>query len=224
MANQWFRMYSDFLNDPKMISLAFEDQRHFIGILALKSDGTLDQQCDEKLRDRIIAQRLWIDYAILSDVKKRLVNAGLISESWQPLAWEKRQFVSDNSSERVRRFREKKASVTGNVSETLQKRPQNRTDTDTEERVEAEDRNTGVLPFPSLDKKKKATPAPKDFEVTVEMFDWAVEQGVPETRVRPETEAFIDRNKAKGETYVDWNSAWKNWMRNAVKFSGAACR
>lgn len=72
--------------------------------------------------------------------------------------------------------------------------------------------------------KKKATSVPKDFEVTGEMFDWAVAEGVNETRVRPETEQFLDRNKSKGTTYLDWNAAWRTWMRNAVKFSGAVCR
>ena len=67
--------------------------------------------------------------------------------------------------------------------------------------------------------KKKATSVPKDFEVTGEMFDWAVAEGVNETRVRPETEQFIDRNKAQGSTYIDWNAAWRTWMRNAVKFA-----
>ena len=60
----WFRMYTDFLNDPKMIGLAFEDQRHFIGVLALKSDGAIDDVADGDLLDRIVAQRLWIDHAV----------------------------------------------------------------------------------------------------------------------------------------------------------------
>ena len=105
----WFRMYTDFLNDPKMISLAFEDQRHFMGILALKSDGALDQACDADLLDRIVAQRLWIDHAVIRDVKKRLVSAGLIGTDWQPLAWEKRQMRSDvdpTNAERQRRYRQ----------------------------------------------------------------------------------------------------------------------
>ncbi|MCO7641896.1 hypothetical protein NJI34_34570, partial [Pseudomonas sp. S 311-6] len=100
----WFRMYTDFLNDPKMIALAFEDQRHFIGILALKSDGALDQNCTPDLLDRIVAQRLWIDHAIIRDVKKRLVAAGLIDEAWNPLAWERRQMRSDSSAERTRKY------------------------------------------------------------------------------------------------------------------------
>lgn len=110
----WFRMYADFLNDPKMIGLAFEDQRHFIGVLALKSDGAIDDVADGDLLDRIVAQRLWIDHAIIRDVKRRLVAAGLIDANWQPLAWDKRQFVSDRdgtATERKRRERAAKASA-----------------------------------------------------------------------------------------------------------------
>ena len=50
----WFRMYADFLNDPKLVALAFEDQRHFIGLLALKCDGALDGDIDPILLDRIV--------------------------------------------------------------------------------------------------------------------------------------------------------------------------
>ncbi|WP_169295550.1 hypothetical protein [Advenella sp. EE-W14] len=106
----WFRMYTDFLKDPKIIALAFEDQRHFVGILALKSDGVLEQNCDPELMDKIVAQQLWIDRGLIRDVKKRLVAAGLIDEDWQPKAWNKRQKVSDRDNtgaERQRRYRER---------------------------------------------------------------------------------------------------------------------
>jgi hypothetical protein len=105
----WFRMYTDFLNDPKLISLAFEDQRHFIGVLALKCDGAIDDVADGDLLDRIVAQRLWIDHAVIRDVKRRLIAAGLIDARWQPLAWDKRQARSDvdaTGAERQRRYRE----------------------------------------------------------------------------------------------------------------------
>ena len=107
----WFRMYVDFLNDPKLIALAFEDQRHFIGLLALKSDGVLDEDVPSELLDRIVAQRLWIDHAVIREVKKRLITARLIDQDWQPLAWEKRQFDSDadpTNAARQRRYRERK--------------------------------------------------------------------------------------------------------------------
>ena len=118
----WFRMYVDFLNDPKMIALAFEDQRHFIGLLALKSDGALDADIDPALLDRIVAQRLWIDHAVVREVKKRLVTAGLIDSDWQPLAWDKRQMKSDADSTaaaRQRRFRAAKKSAMEDVQSNV---------------------------------------------------------------------------------------------------------
>ena len=88
----WFRMYADFLNDPKLISLAFEDQRHFIGVLALKCDGAIDDVADGDLLDRIVAQRLWIDHGEIKAVKAKLRAAGLIDNEWQPTAdWSKRE-------------------------------------------------------------------------------------------------------------------------------------
>ncbi len=106
----WFRMYVDFLNDPKIISLAFEDQRHFVGVLALKSDGVFDQKIDPDLLDRIVAQRLWIDHGVIQEVKKRLVKAGLIDSNWQPLAWDKRQMKSDGDSTAAERQRRSRAA------------------------------------------------------------------------------------------------------------------
>jgi len=116
-AMPWFRMYTDFLDDPKMISLAFEDQRHFIGVLALKSSGVLETDCDAKLLNRIVAQRLWVDQSAIIEVKNRLVNAGLIFDNWQPVAWDKRQMQSDHDdsgAERQRKFRENKRNALRN--------------------------------------------------------------------------------------------------------------
>ena len=87
MANPWFRMYNDFLDDPKLISLAFEDQRHYIWILILKNIGVLDSTQDQQLLNRIVAQRLWIEYSDIEEVKDRLISSGLITKSWQPTEW-----------------------------------------------------------------------------------------------------------------------------------------
>ena len=111
MANQWFRMYSDFLEDAKIVSLAFEDQRHFIGVLALKSAGLLDQECAAEVMDRLVAQKLWVDRSSIVEVKRRLVEGGLIEPNWQPIAWDKRQFISDHdptAADRQRRWRDRK--------------------------------------------------------------------------------------------------------------------
>lgn len=74
------------------------------------------------------------------------------------------------------------------------------------------------------EKNKRSIPFPKDFEVTEEMFDWAVSLGIKPEGVKPTTLHFKDHHEANGNKFTNWNAAWRNWMRNAVKFSGAACR
>ncbi|WP_153230000.1 hypothetical protein [Alcaligenes faecalis] len=142
-----------------MIALAFEDQRHFIGVLALKSDGALDQGCCPDLLDRIVAQRLWIDHAIIRDVKKRLMAAGLIDDAWQPIAWEKRQSRSDSSAERTRKYRERQKKQEGDGDMTSPKRHSDALDIDKEE-----DKET--------DKEEKIKPRARAAAPAIDFSSW----------------------------------------------------
>jgi hypothetical protein len=42
--------------------------------------------------------------------------------------------------------------------------------------------------------------------------------------VHAELSAFKDRNLATGATYIDWQAAFRNWLRNAVKFAAKGGR
>lgn len=85
----WFRMCSDFLTDSKIIALSFENQRHFVGVVALSAAGALDCDCDGALMDGVVARRLSIDCENIGGVKRCLVDAGLIDDVWQPVARDK---------------------------------------------------------------------------------------------------------------------------------------
>ncbi|MFG5779892.1 hypothetical protein ACFIQF_22760 [Comamonas sp. J-3] len=221
----------DFLNDPKLIALAFEDQRHFIGVLALKSDGALDGGTDPDLLDRIVAQRLWIDHAIIRDVKKRLVAAGLIDTSWQPVAWERRQFKSDSSKDRVARFRAKKkgSSGVGNGDETLQQRPSNAVDTDadtdtevdTAKELETEDVTGEKAAAPAASPKaseKRATRLAADWVLPNPWGQWALAEFPAMTKadVRKQADVFADywhSEAGQKARKLDWLATWRNWIR-----------
>lgn len=240
----WFRMYTDFLNDPKMIALAFEDQRHFIGVLALKSDGALDSGCPSELLDRIVAQRLWIDHAVIREVKRRLMAARLISDDWQPLAWDKRQFASDSSKERVAKFRAKQKAATfsdtgnreggahGNGDETLLKRKSNAvdTDTDTEDVVKELDLVGGndaafaspeappTADAPVEPKTKTACRLPDDWVLPKSWGDWALAErpDFSADDVRREAECFADHWHAKAGADAR-KVSWQGTWRNWVR-------
>jgi len=126
--SRWFRLYAEVVNDPKVQKLPCEDFRAWINILCLCADN------DGKVppvEDVAFALRRSADDALT--VLERLSSGGLIDrasggpDGWHyaPHGWAKRQYKSDTSTDRVKRFRQR--SVT--VSETP---PETEADTDTE--------------------------------------------------------------------------------------------
>ena len=108
MSLPWFRLYAELATDPKIQLLAFEDQRHYVMLLCLKCNGTLDSAAaSTDLRERMLARALGLAPPEALAARKRLVEAGLIDKQGQPLAWHKRQFESDSSAVRTARWRER---------------------------------------------------------------------------------------------------------------------
>ena len=131
--NPWFRLYTETVDDEKLRLLAFEDRWHFVALLCCKGSGLLDSGDEPGLLRRKLAVKLGLSPRELEEVARRLAEVGLIDpDTLQPLAWDDRQFKSDTSSERVRKYRER-MKRTGNVSVTAQE-----TDTDTEEEQDQE--------------------------------------------------------------------------------------
>ena len=119
----WFRLYAEAVDDEKLRLLAFEDRWHFVAICCCKAQGILDDE-DADRRRRKVCVKLGLLDRELDEVARRLSEVGLIHrETFQPVAWDNRQFKSDSSLERVRKYREKmkrygNVSVTGQETET----------------------------------------------------------------------------------------------------------
>lgn len=105
----WFRLYHEAIDDEKLRLLAFEDRWHWVAILCCKCKGLLDDESTPQMRDRKLAVKLGVQQRELDEIKRRLTEVGLIDENWQPHGWDKRQYVSDHSTERVRKHRHKQA-------------------------------------------------------------------------------------------------------------------
>jgi hypothetical protein len=128
---QWFRLYHRIVDDEKLRLLAFEDRWHFVALCCLRASGLLDKP-DSDLRNRRIAVKLGVQVRELEEISRRLRDVDLVDENLNPLAFDVLQYRSDNSTERVKKHREKQHRNTvkrfSNVSETAPE-----TDTDTEE-------------------------------------------------------------------------------------------
>lgn len=116
-------MYAEFAVDPKVQMLSEANQRRFLMLLCLRCSND-----DVTLHDEEIAFQLRISNDEWADTKAVFIAKKLIDENNAPSAWDKRQFVSDSSAERVSRHRAKKKQPC-NVTVTP---PEADTDTDTE--------------------------------------------------------------------------------------------
>ena len=67
--------------------------------------------------------------------------------------------------------------------------------------------------------RKRATSLPVEFTITETMREWATGEGLNPTVLQSETEKFLDHHRSKGNTFKDWEAAWRNWMRKAIDWS-----
>jgi len=211
MSLPWFRLYSEFASDPKIQLLAFEDQRHFVVLLCLKSTGTLDtKSISQSHFDRMICKALGLDSATGTEVKRRLSEVGLIDETWQPLRWDDRQKQSDSSAERAKKYREK------------QKKPFASRDGDGLDKIRVDkirvERPASPTPVTKKVSKSK-TSIPSDLTLTEELKSYA-EERLPNVDASALMENFQGMAKAKAWKYADWNQAWQTMVRQWAPNSG----
>jgi hypothetical protein len=124
----WWRAYDDAINHPKLLRLSDAMHRAWFTLqcIASANGGPLPPVDDiaVTLRTKPAKVKSWIE---------ALRKAGLMDESggtFTPHNWHARQFRSDNSTERVQRFRNKKRNVSETASETT---PEAEAETDTEQ-------------------------------------------------------------------------------------------
>src|SRR5215475_13159621 len=160
MSNTWFRLYHDVVNDPKVQCLPPHLFKAWINILCLASQHPVRGRCPDaaqvaySLRTRIARAKSWL---------RQLYERGLLDcdgDIYSVHNWNNRQFQSDSSNERVRKWRARNvtSNVTHNVTPSVTvTTPDTDTDTDTEEKKgdSASRSSPEATPPPSDDQQAK---------------------------------------------------------------------
>lgn len=129
----WFRLYGEFATDPKVQMMSEAMQRRLVMLFCLEcSNGIETFHVTE--RETSIAFALRVTEETLAETKAVFLAKGFINDDWTLSNWDKRQYVSDSSTARVKAHREKKKREAAE-RETRMKRSsnapeQNRTDTE----------------------------------------------------------------------------------------------
>ena len=116
MSGRWFRMYENVINDPKVMKLPEATRWHWVALLcsASMNKGAIPSTADLAFLLRKTESQA---AAILAE----LTVAGLLDRvdgGFAPHNWGGRQFKSDGSTERVKRFRNKQGNVSVTADET----------------------------------------------------------------------------------------------------------
>ncbi len=128
--NRWFRVYDGLVDDPKVQRLPPILFKAIINLwcLASQNNGHLPSNETMEFKLRLSSSKL---EALIDG----LTEAGLLDGdqgALRPHNWDNRQFRSDVSTDRVKRFRNKKRNGDIAVSETP---PETETETETENRI-----------------------------------------------------------------------------------------
>lgn len=114
MSNTWFRLYHEFGSDPKVQMMNEVDQRRLIMLMCLRCCNNVKRF--RNVSDETVAFYMRVSLEQWRVSKDRFIKAGFIDNRNNLLNWDKRQFISDTSTSRVRKHRQKKQN------ETFQKR------------------------------------------------------------------------------------------------------
>lgn len=128
---RWFRFYDDVINDPKVQNLSGDLFKLWVNFLCLasKNNGSIPPLNE-------VAFALRCDEASVTLASQDFLKRGLLDQKFgklYPHNWNKRQFKSDTSTDRTKRYRDRHK----NVTVTSQERPQI---TDTEQRQKQKDK------------------------------------------------------------------------------------
>lgn len=79
-----------------------------------------------------------------------------------------------------------------------------------------------IMPLPHSKRKAVKVPLPEGFAISKELWVWAIARKFPSNLVVREFEKFCERNRAKGETYADWDAAFRSWLIRSSEFSSVS--
>jgi hypothetical protein len=200
----WFRLYAEFSTDPKVQSMSEAMQRRLVMIFCLQCTDELSSLSNEE-----IAFALRIDDETLNETFHLFQRKGFLDKNNQIVSWNKRQYKSDKSTERVKKYREKqidsKMKRFSNVTVTPP-------DTDTDKKNKE---ITNVI-----SKKKIARLMPDDWKTSEERqtcYNIATtEKGMTHERTEQELDRFYNYWTGLGDNQrarkADWVKTWRNWI------------
>lgn len=215
----WVRLDDHFPTHPKVVAAGGDAA--WLHVCALC-------YCAEHLTDGLVPKRL---LARLSDRKQptrlaqRLVDAGMWSDDGDDyrihdyLTYNRSRVDVEAEREAARLRRQNGGKRSADVRANKPRRSDGVRENDMNPDPTRPDSPTESAGAPKS-KPKRAQRLPDDWAPTEATKEWARRE-FPAHATRGVLEAFKDHARAKGTVFVNWDLAFKNWVRNEAKFHPA---
>jgi hypothetical protein len=214
MSGRWWRAYEESLDDPKVQLLDPPVFKAWFNLLCLTSanGGVLPPMphIAFKLRVPVLQAELVLSVLIEADLFEKREDGTIAPHNWNG-----RQYRSDVSTLRVKRFRKRKRNVSPTVSETP---PETETETETETEADTERKQASKVVALARGERLAADWYPNDVDLK-----FAADLGLRLFEVDNETSKFSDYWHARagpGAVKRDWSATWRNWCRKAIEDKG----
>lgn len=107
MKNPWFRMYGDFINNPKVQIVTEALRYRYVALLCLHCNGDYENRPNDEIA---LSLRVTVEEWILT--RDEFVRRELLTPDFKIYGWEKKQYISDikdsTAAIRQKRYRENK--------------------------------------------------------------------------------------------------------------------
>lgn len=236
----WFRFYSDAINDRKFRRIAYETQQPVAAVLGIWVI-VLSIASESPVRGALLIGPLPVnenDISMaagcnVSETFQKFCETGLVTQVdgiWRVSAWDKRQYASDVSSDRVKAYRERvKSGQNGQnpPNETLQERYTDVSVTPPEYRVQSTENILSAnaestppeQPAPELATKTRRVPAKKPTDPN--MQHPAVVAFREETSLNPNHTQAAAIVAAVSEADVEkWRDTVRRWLLAGWRSTG----
>lgn len=233
----WFRIYTEALQDRKLrrlppaqrwvwiavLSLSCQSPRRGRLLLAEGEPATIDDVADEAAVPKAQARQAMAAF-------ERLGMVATDEDAWIVPKWDKRQWESDNSTERVQRHRNGQR----NNDETLHREGMERsasraptTESESESEAEGGSTRAGQGEREGEQRSDTSRGKPRSDRATRIPDGWTpaaeeqlqTEAQAADVDLHRELERFRDYWQAQGGQRgrrVDWQATWRNWLRKAI--------
>lgn len=194
----WFRMYAEVVDDPKVQQLPDKLFKIWVNLLciATRNGGTLPSYED-------VAFKLRITPVKAREHVETFLQRALFDQSEDGIAphnWKARQYKSDVSTDRVKRFRERSGNVSHAVSETP-------TEQSIAEQTEAK---------ASVARKPRRTRLANDWQPSAEDHACAVSEGLTEPEIAADLAEWREywcSSEPRDPTKRDWSRTYRNHVK-----------